>query len=328
MKYGEDLQEGLLKMCQDKLSVLESKTSYPLVTIAIPCYNHELYVEECIRSVLAQDYENIELIIIDDGSKDSSVEVVKKFVDLCKQRFVRFEFRSRENRGVCKTLNEALEWSKGDFFSPSASDDILLPHKISAQVRSILEGGEGVVGALGGISIFDTSGDVVKTERGLGKKVFFDQILLRNIPLPGQATMLNRKDLLRVKGYDENFKVEDLFVFLKMTEEGNSLISMNEVVILYRRHGGNLSSNHELMWDAISSILKMYSRNELYSRALSHSMIIQAHSLHSDFPIQAMKWMIKSFANDLRVVKYRGIWTLILKFLLPNSFIKWLKRRN
>lgn len=80
----------------------------PLVSVVIPCYNHENYVQECIKSAIEQDYENIELIIIDDGSKDESVNKIQELVPGCEKRFCRFEFRTRPNKGLCKTLNEAL----------------------------------------------------------------------------------------------------------------------------------------------------------------------------------------------------------------------------
>ncbi|MCD2506173.1 glycosyltransferase family A protein, partial [Staphylococcus aureus] len=73
--------------------------------------------------MIDQDYENIELIIIDDGSKDNSVIKIQEMVECCKQRFTRFEFRSRANIGLSATLNEALEWCEGEYFSALASDD-------------------------------------------------------------------------------------------------------------------------------------------------------------------------------------------------------------
>lgn len=82
----------------------------PLVSIVIPCYNHEKYVQESIQSVIEQDYDNIELIIIDDGSSDNSVTKIKEMIQVCQKRFKRFEFRHRPNKGLCATLNEALAW--------------------------------------------------------------------------------------------------------------------------------------------------------------------------------------------------------------------------
>ena len=68
------------------------KNNQPLVSIVIPCYNHENFVQDCIQSVIDQTYQNIELIIIDDGSKDNSILKILDMVDLCKSRFVNFEF--------------------------------------------------------------------------------------------------------------------------------------------------------------------------------------------------------------------------------------------
>ena len=94
----------------------------PLVSVVIPCYNHEKFVQDCIQSVIDQTYPNIELIIIDDGSKDGSVEKIQEMIVACEQRFTRFEFRHRQNKGLSATLNEALEWCNGVYLSAIASD--------------------------------------------------------------------------------------------------------------------------------------------------------------------------------------------------------------
>ena len=93
-----------------------------LVSIIIPSYNHERFVCDSIRSVIDQSYQNIELIVIDDGSTDSSVEKIQGLIPLCEKRFIRFEFRHRPNKGLSATLNEALEWTQGEYFSSLASE--------------------------------------------------------------------------------------------------------------------------------------------------------------------------------------------------------------
>jgi len=86
-----------------------NQSNQPLVSVVIACYNHEFFVQDSIQSVIDQTYQNIELIIIDDGSKDGSVKKIQEMIPNCQQRFIRFEFRHRLNKGLSATLNEALE---------------------------------------------------------------------------------------------------------------------------------------------------------------------------------------------------------------------------
>ena len=108
----------------------------PLVSVVIPCYNHEQFVQDSIQSVIDQTYLNIELIIIDDGSKDSSVDKIQQMIPACEQRFTRFEFRSRPNKGLSATLNETIELANGEYWSTCSSDDLYHKDKVRLQVNS------------------------------------------------------------------------------------------------------------------------------------------------------------------------------------------------
>lgn len=87
----------------------------PLVSIVIPCYNHENYIEDSIQSIIDQTYPSIELII-DDGSKDQSVEKNSSHATACEYVFDMY-FNTRPNKGLCATLNEALALCKGKYVS-------------------------------------------------------------------------------------------------------------------------------------------------------------------------------------------------------------------
>lgn len=103
--------------------------STPLVSIAMPMYNGETYLREALDSILNQTYTNIDVIIIDDGSTDGSVGIVKSYDD----PRIRF-FQNDQNRGVSYTRNRAIDLTKGEYLAWMDCDDISLPKKIELQV--------------------------------------------------------------------------------------------------------------------------------------------------------------------------------------------------
>ena len=102
----------------------------PLVSIVIPCYNGQDFVKEAIESALAQTYQNIEVIVLNDGSTDHSLDVIKSF---CK----RIRLESNTNQGVQLTRNRGIELAKGEYIKFLDSDDVLLPDCIEKQVSQL-----------------------------------------------------------------------------------------------------------------------------------------------------------------------------------------------
>lgn len=99
-----------------------------LVSILIPCYNAQLYVAESVESALGQTWPNIEVIVVDDGSTDESVEVLKSFGQ-------RIRFEAGPNHGACLARNRAFELSHGEYIQFLDADDKLDPHKLSKQLQ-------------------------------------------------------------------------------------------------------------------------------------------------------------------------------------------------
>mgnify|MGYP000914503847 CR=1 FL=1 len=104
--------------------------SNPTVSVVIPSYNHEKYIEDTIKSVLNQTFQDFDIIITDDGSSDGTVEKIKKFSDPRIKLFV-FE----ENQGACRALNNCILNSKGKYVAYVSSDDIWEPEKLEKQVK-------------------------------------------------------------------------------------------------------------------------------------------------------------------------------------------------
>lgn len=110
----------------------QPKEGLPLVSIVTPAYNHAAYLHECIQSVLAQDYPNIEHIVLDDGSTDNTREVLAKYSG-------RIWYNSHPNMGETRTTNKGFAVAKGDMVGCLSADDVLLPHAVSTLVKYLQE---------------------------------------------------------------------------------------------------------------------------------------------------------------------------------------------
>lgn len=102
----------------------------PLISVIMPVYNAEFYLAEAIESILTQTFPNFELIIINDGSKDNSLQIINNFAE----QDSRIVIISRENRGLIASLNEGIEKAKGIFIARMDADDVSLPTRFEKQV--------------------------------------------------------------------------------------------------------------------------------------------------------------------------------------------------
>ena len=113
-----------------------------LITIVVPAYNHEEFIEECIDSIINQTHRKIELIIINDGSKDRTAEIIKSKSTECEKRFERYLFLDDEHEGVAKSLNKACFLANGEFISLCASDDSYETDSIETMYRFLIKKGK------------------------------------------------------------------------------------------------------------------------------------------------------------------------------------------
>ncbi|QOW44510.1 MULTISPECIES: glycosyltransferase [Acinetobacter] len=245
-----------------------SLNNQPLVSVVIPCYNHENFVQDCIQSVIDQTYENIELIVIDDGSKDSSVEKIQQMIESCEKRFVRFEFRYRLNKGLTATLNEALEWCRGEYYSAIASDDMMCIKKTESQV-SYLKAHKNCAAVFGGVELIDESNNIIGKRLNETKVFSFKEIILNQHDLPASTQLARLKIIKEIGGYNTNIKIEDWYMLLKMTvKEQFEVHYLDQLMCMYRFHNENFSKNMKLMSIEMISILQDYRDSKLYKKAL------------------------------------------------------------
>ena len=105
---------------------------YPLVSVIIPTYNRAKYLRQCIESVLSQDYPNLEIIVVDNGSTDNTPEILASFGN-------KIKCLKEEKGGASASRNKGLRAARGEFIAFLDSDDFYLPGKISLSVRKLQE---------------------------------------------------------------------------------------------------------------------------------------------------------------------------------------------
>ena len=116
--------------------------SLPLVSVAIPAYNHSAFIEECLASVCAQTYPELELVLIDDGSPDDTFDKAQRFLAKYPDRFRRIVLERRTNQGVSGNSNACIEACSGEWVHLLGSDDIIYPTKIERIQHAIATWGE------------------------------------------------------------------------------------------------------------------------------------------------------------------------------------------
>ncbi|WP_171497907.1 glycosyltransferase family 2 protein [Acinetobacter guillouiae] len=255
----------------------------PLVSIVVACYNHEGFVQDCINSIIKQTYQNIELIIIDDGSSDSSVEKINALLEICYERFVRFEFRYRANEGLTSTLNEALVWCRGEYYCPFASDDIMISNRILLQLNYLKENDQ-CAGVFGAYEIIDEYGVVCSLRKKSKKKYKFRDIYLHSHELPAPTQLLKMSVIKEIGGYADNIIIEDWYMWLKISKLGYTLDYLDILFVKYRKHDSNISNKLGLILQERLRIIEMFNDSKLLNDAYAYAFLVSANEyLMSDF---------------------------------------------
>jgi glycosyltransferase involved in cell wall biosynthesis len=198
----------------------------------MPAYNAGRYVEEAVRSILGQTFEDFELIVIDDGSTDETAAVVGRLASADP----RVRLLSRPNRGIGATRNELLAMARGRLIAVMDADDVALPDRLRLQVEFLDEHPE--VACVGGRTLMIDPGGIPLDEGHLeqGHEELLAMALSGLCPL-NHSSLMTRADAVRaVGGYRSEFcPAEDLDLMLRLLPFGR-LANLAEVVTRYRLH--------------------------------------------------------------------------------------------
>jgi glycosyltransferase involved in cell wall biosynthesis len=229
---------------------VDTRKGMPLVSVLMLTYNGSRFIKDAIESVLGQTYTHLELIIIDDGSTDTTQEIIREFTD-GRIRYIRHE----QNAGLLVRRKESLGLASGTYVAVLDSDDLWLPNKLEKQVDHLSMHPDCVlVGTW--ITRIDEQGGMIGTTRYYSDDLSIRaSILMRN--QFAHSSILMRKDALdRTSGY--RFPLdEDLDLFLQLGLEG-SFANIAETLTRYRINPTGQSRNKIGMIRNVLAIIRLH----------------------------------------------------------------------
>lgn len=212
------------------------------VSVIVPSYDHAPFVADAVRSALEQTDVSLEVIAIDDGSRDDSVERLRRIGDS------RLRVEAQENRGLSRTLNRGLAMARGRLAKMLPSDDLLEPGALARQVRAIDEGARAIV--------FSRPTIVDADDRPLSDpapQAWFDvdapdartvlRLLVPRNPLCAPSALFDRALAVEVGGFDPSLRVaQDYDLWLRLLPRGESCV-LRDRLVRVRWHGANQSAD-------------------------------------------------------------------------------------
>ena len=225
----------------------------PLVSVIIPCYNSERYIPDAIESVLNQTYQNIECIVVDDGSTDDTKKIVQKFVELDG----RVRYYTKENGGVSSARNYGINRATGDLIQFLDSDDLLNPEKISCQIKYINEhnilDNNFVIYSDFEIVWYGENNEVIQNQTHrfglLDKDELKQKIIGRKFgldtptPLSVCNTLFSKSILRDYKFNEKMFNYGDLEYFIKILQTDTKFYYTPVIGFYYRQRSDSISKD-------------------------------------------------------------------------------------
>jgi teichuronic acid biosynthesis glycosyltransferase TuaG len=203
-----------------------------LVSVIIPMYNDSKYIKECILSVINQDYKNLEIIVVDDGSTDNSAAIVNEIIALDERVFYFY----KDNNGQASARNLGVLKSNGEFIAFLDSDDLSFKNRISHQLEIFSKNHElDVVG--GGRVDIDITGKIISKEKLLSETD--DSLKLKiykSNPFFTSTVMMKRQKFLETSGFSEGpiYKRAQDYEFWLRLSDNSKFYNIQKALVYYR----------------------------------------------------------------------------------------------
>jgi len=312
------------------------QSALPIVSVIVPAYNAELFIEETLNSILTQTYKNIEVLVVDDGSQDQTAAIVERVM----QRDHRVGLLKQPNAGVAAARNLAIQKSRGEFIAPIDADDIWFPQNLEKQVQCLVQA-ESSVGLVYAWSV-DIDEESLLTGEFRASMIageVYATLLCHNFLGNASASLIRRACFEKVGSYSCKMKehnatgCEDWDLYLRIAEFYEFRV-VPEFLIGYRKLPGTMScdskrmaQSHELM---LQSVQQKHSELPAVVYRLSRSSFYMylAHQSHQRGSRQStLLWLYKAWRADwitplLRygfyVLAIQSLWALAIQLGLPR----------
>jgi len=276
----------------------------PLVSIITPVYNREDFIEETILSVLGQDYPNIEYIVIDDGSTDKSLEIIKKY----KNKLI---WKTQKNQGEAKTVNRGFKMAKGEFVSILSSDDTLMPNTVSS-IHDFFVNHPDIAIVYPDWRMIDSGSRKIKNVKT--PNYSYLDMLRWHACFPGAGTFIKKEIIQKLKGRDPQFKYVGDYDFWLRAGLVGKFARIPKVLANYRVHDNSATVNlkgRQMAQEHIRVINKIYSLPKLSTdikkiknEALSSANFTAAIASGNGISLLKIWYTIKAFGH--KPTKYLG----------------------
>ena len=252
----------------------------PKVSIIIPCYNQEKYVAEAINSALRQTFKDIEIVCVNDGSTDNSVEIIKSF----ENKYKNFIFlNNEENRGVIYSRNFAIKNCNGTYILPLDADDIIEPTYVKKAVK-ILDNNPNIGIVYCKAKIFGNYDKYWNLKPFNKSDILYENCIFC-------SALFRKSDFIKIGGYNNNMKYgcEDYDLWLSFIEQGLEVFQINEILFSYRQYDEtsrttiSLKNKKEIWNNLIKNHINLYLNDENFLERLIFSNPIKTNKKYKKY---------------------------------------------
>ncbi|HEX6124638.1 MAG TPA: glycosyltransferase family A protein [Pyrinomonadaceae bacterium] len=296
------------------------------VFVVVPSYNHAPFVERCLRSIIGQTLRPRKLLVIDDGSTDDSPAIIERVLSDCP---FPSELIARENRGLCATLNQALELSDGKYFAYLGSDDVWLPSFLAEQTTLLSKRPDAVLAFSHAYlvdendQVFDSTAEWTDFADGDLRPLLMQGTIFSS---PG---VLYRRSALIKHQWNEASRLEDYEMYLRLSTDGE--FARNEKILCaWRQHGENASGDLPLMLDEMIASQNRVQATSANAHDLQRTQARLKFAAAENFVRHGFRSEAAHlFAGNLRGARsVLDILRVALRLAIPQSLFQWNRRRK